>query len=299
MNKSTINEMELLTVIVGDQPFGINIDKIQSIQQYNQELITSLPEKQPGIAGMFLYRNKTIPLLDLSLILGIDKLQEVDNEIIIVTEFNKKVNSLKVQGVKRIYRMSWEQFIPLDQFFGDNSFFTGSVNVDDMQVMILDLEHILAKIFPDVLIEELSADILEQKEDFHREHLEIIFAEDSPTMKKAAIKQLQKAGYTNVSDFNNGEKAFDYIKNKFKDNPENDISQAVLISDIDMPVLDGLTLCKQIKTDPELKNIYIVMYSCLINKQMICKCNAAEADTCINKPEINGLIKILDKRCKK
>ncbi len=297
MIKSSINEMELLTVVVGDQPFGINIDKIQSIQQYDPELVTSLPEKQPGIAGMFLYRNKTIPLLDLSLILSIDKLPEADNEIIVVTEFNKKVNSLKVQGVKRIYRMPWEKFIPLDQVFGDNSFFTGSINVDDMQVMILDLEHIMAGIFPDVLIEELSADILKQKEDFHREHLEIIFAEDSPTMRKAAKKQLQKAGFTNVSDFNNGEKAFNYIKSKLNGKPEKDMNQVVLISDIDMPILDGLTLCKQIKTDPKLKNIYIVMYSCMINKQMISKCNTAEADTYINKPEINELIKILDKRC--
>jgi len=297
MAKSITNEMELLTIIVGDQPFGINIDKIQSIQQYNSELITSLPEKQSGLAGMFLYRDKTIPLLDLASILGIGESQNTDKEIIVVTEFNKKVNSLKIQGVNRIYRLPWEKFIPLDQFFGESSFFTGSVTVDDIQVMILDLEHILAGIFPQSVIEEISADCLEQNESVHRENLKIVFAEDSPTMRKAAMKQLQKAGFTNISDFRDGKKAYEYIRNKFNGNSEKNLKQVVLISDIDMPVMDGLSLCRQIKTDPGFKHIYIVMYSCLINKQMISKCDRADANTCVNKPEINELIKILDKRC--
>ncbi len=291
------SQMELLTVFVDDQLFGLNIDKVQSIQQYDPELVTSLPEKQPGIAGMFLYRNKTIPLLDLSRILGVELQHEFDKEIIVVTEFNKAINSFKAQGVKRIYRLPWKEFVPLDQLFEDNSFFTGSVNVDDTQVLILDLEHIIAKIFPDVIIEDISQEILSLKETVRRDQLEIIFAEDSPTMRKAMKKQLQQAGFENILDYINGEKTLDYIKTRFKDNAEKETKHLVLISDIDMPAMDGLTLCNQIKKDPDLKEIYVVMFSSLINDQMTAKCNKVKADACVSKPEINRLIKILDKRC--
>lgn len=291
-------EMELLTVLVDDQLFGVNVDKVQSIVQHDPELVTSLPGKPSGISGMLLYRNRTIPLLDLSEILDIDLQQKkFDNEIIVVTEFNKTINSFKAQGVNRIYRLPWKEFVPLDQLFEDNSFFTGSVNVEGTQVLILDLEHILAEFFPETLIEKISQEILDQATFVHRENLEIIFAEDSPTMRKAVVKQLQTAGFQNIKPFVNGGQALDHLIQVYKDNSDGPMKNVVLISDIDMPVLDGLTLCRQVKGDPDLKDIYVVMFSSLINEQMITKCNKVKADFCINKPEINQLIKILDKRC--
>ncbi|CCK80337.1 chemotaxis protein CheV [Desulfobacula toluolica] len=290
-------EMELLTILVDDQLFGVNVDKVQSIVMYDPELVTSLPGTQSGISGMLLYRNRTIPLLDLSQILDIDIKQKFDKEIIVVTEFNKTINSFKAQGVNRIYRLPWKEFIPLDHLFEDNSFFTGSVNVDDTQVLILDLEHILAEFFPETLIEQISQENLDQATFVQRENLEIVFAEDSPTMRKAVVKQLQTAGFQNIKPFVNGGQALDHLIQKYKNNSDRNIKNVVLISDIDMPVLDGLTLCHQVKTDPDLKDIYVVMFSSLINEQMITKCNKINADFCINKPEINRLINILDKRC--
>jgi len=290
-------EMELLTVFVADQLFGLNIDKVQSIVQYDPKLVTTLPEKQSGVAGMLLYRNRTIPLMDLSQILDIELEKGFDNEIIVVTEFNKSINSFKAQGVNRIYRLPWKEFVPLDQLFEDNPFFTGSVNVDDTQVLILDLEHILAEIFPDVLIENISQEILDQNELLQRGQLDIIFAEDSPTMRKAMKKQLQKAGFENIKAFTNGKQAFDHLVQNYKNHSDETIQKGVLISDIDMPVMDGLTLCRQVKSNSDLKNIYVVMFSSLINDQMIDRCKKIKADNCVSKPEINELIKILDKRC--
>lgn len=289
--------MGLLTVFVDDQLFGVNLDKVHSIHQYDPALVTSLPKKQPGVAGMFLHRNKTIPLLDFSEILDIELQHEFDNEIIVVTEFNKAVNSFKAQGVKRIYRLPWKEFAPLDHLFEENSFFTGSVNVDDTQVLVLDLEHIMAEIFPGILIEDLSQEIIDLKATVHRDQLEIVFAEDSSTMRKATIKHLQKAGFENLNVFINGEQALGYLRHNYIDNSDGIHKKVVLISDIDMPVMDGLTLCSHIKKDPDLRDIYVVMFSSLINDQMIAKCNKVKADTYINKPEINQLIKILDKRC--
>lgn len=298
--KSTVNkakEMGLLTILLDDQPFGINIDKVQSIQQYDPELVTTLPEKQEGVIGMFLYREKTIPLMDLSQLLNIELQTEYENEIIIVTEFNKSINSFKAQGVKRIYRLPWSEFVPLDRIFENNSYFTGSVNVDDTEILVLDLEHITANIFPDILVENISQETMELQSTINRDNLKILFAEDSPTMRKAAIEKLNQAGFKDIEGFTNGDNAIRQITQVYKGKTEIDQAKLVLIADIDMPIMDGLTLCRRIKDDPELRDIYVVMFSSLINDQMIIKCKKAKADEYVTKPEINQLIQILDKRC--
>ncbi len=292
------NEMGLLTIFVDEQPFGINIDKVQSIQRYDPELVTTLPEKQDGVTGMFLYREKTIPLMDLSQLLGIELQNEHENEIIVVTEFNKTINSFKAQGVKRIYRLPWKEFVPLDRIFEDNSYFTSSVNVDDTEILVLDLEHITANIFPDILVENISQETLELQSTISRANLKILFAEDSSTMRKAAVEKLNQAGFKKIEGFTNGEDVMNHIVQTYKGKTEADMTYLVLIADIDMPIMDGITLCWQIKNDPELKEIYVVMFSSLINEQMIIKCKKVKADAYVTKPEINQLINILDKRCK-
>ena len=306
--ESGTNEMELLTVFVDGQAFGMNVAKIQSIQQYNPELVTAMPEAQPEILGMLLYRNKTIPLMDLAQILGLtdsDKHQldksssENTNErnIIVVTEFNNSVNSFKVQDVNRIFRLSWKDFVPLDNMFKDNSFFTGSVNVEKSQILILDLEYILANIFPDLVLEDVAEEIFIKKEHVSREQLEIIFAEDSPIIRKGVIKALKKAGFKNISDFINGDIALKHIKKRLAEEKNWATQNVVLITDIEMPKMDGLTLCKQIKSNPSLEAIYVVMFSSLINSQMIAKCKKVNAQNYVTKPEINRLITVLDQRC--
>lgn len=291
------NDMGLLTILVGDQAFGINIDKVQSIQRYDPGLITTLPEKQDGVTGMFLYREKTIPLMDLPQLLGIQLQKEYENEIIVVTEFNKSVNSFKAQGVKRIFRLPWKEFVPLDRLFEDNSYFTGSVNVDDTEILVLDLEHITATIFPDILVENISQECLELQSKINRENLKIFIAEDSPTMRKAAVKTLNQAGFKNIEQFTNGDDALTRLTQIYKGDIEAGMARLAVIADIDMPVMDGLSLCRQIKNDPDLKEIYVVMFSSLINEQMIIRCEKVKADAYVTKPEINQLIRILDKRC--
>ncbi|WDP84688.1 MAG: chemotaxis protein CheV [Desulfobacter sp.] len=295
--ESGTNEMELLTVFVGDQAFGMNVAKVQSIQQYDETKITMLPESPPGIAGMYLYRDQTIPLLDLSGILGIPPQKEKEREIIVVTEFNNSVNSFKVQGVKRIYRLSWKEFVPMDVMLEANAYFTGSVHVEETQILVLDLEHILATIFPDLILEEVSEEEISQKQSIPRDQIDRIFAEDSPLMRKSVVSSLKKAGFPHIHDFINGEQAFFHIRANFKDPTPDKLRKTVMITDIEMPKMDGLTLCRKIKTDARLKDIYVVMFSSLINKQMKAKCHQVNADNYVTKPETTELIKMLDKRC--
>lgn len=296
--ESGTNEMELLTVFVGDQAFGMNVAKVQSIQQYDPELVTPLPESPPGISGMYLYRDQTIPLMDLSHILDVEITKKSDREIIVVTEFNNSVNSFKVQGVKRIYRMSWKEFVPMDVMLETNSCFTGSVHVEDTQILVLDLEHILASIFPDLILEEVADEVILQKEEIPRDQIEILFAEDSPLMRKSVIKSLNNAGFVHIADFINGELAFAYLRTNYQNPTPEKLRKTVLITDIEMPKMDGLTLCRQVKQDPQLKDIHVIMFSSLINKQMKAKCHKVQADNYVTKPETTELIKMLDKRCR-
>ncbi len=295
--ESGTNEMELLTVFVGDQAFGMNVAKVQSIQQYDPEKITLLPESPPGIAGMYLYRDHTIPLLDLAEILDIETGEEAGQEIIVVTEFNNAVNSFKVQGVKRIYRMSWQEFVPMDVMLQSNAYFIGSVHVDDIQILVLDLEHILASIFPNLVTEEISQEVIRQQETIPRDQIKILFAEDSPLMRKSVTANLKKAGFIHVKDFFNGELAFSHIQTHYQNPTAEELRRTVLITDIEMPKMDGLTLCRKIKQNPVLENMYVVLFSSLINKQMMAKCQKVNADNYITKPETTELIKMLDTRC--
>jgi two-component system, chemotaxis family, chemotaxis protein CheV len=296
--ESGTNEMELLTVLVDNQPFGMNVAKVKSIQQYKPELVTTLPEAIPGVAGMFLYRNKTIPLLDLAKILEIELKKDFEREIVVVTEFNNAINCFKVQGVKRIYRLSWKDFSPFDSTFESNAYCTGSVHLEDSEILVLDLEHILSEIFPDLVIEDVRSEALKKKDSISRKQLEIIFAEDSPTIRRGVILALKNAGFENIADFTNGEQALAYLMERYKTENRHSLENVVLISDIEMPRMDGLTLCRSIKQDPDLNTIHVIMFSSLINSQMVAKCEKVNADRYVTKPETNQLIQILDGRCR-
>ncbi len=292
------NEMELLAVIIDDQYFGMNVAKVQSIQQYDEKLITSIPATVPAISGMFLYRGNTIPLIDLAAIL--DKKSpppsEDSKEIIVITEFNNSTNSFKVQGVNQIYRLSWEKLAPLNEMVGNTSYITGSVFIDDHEILVLDLEHILATLFPQLTLEDVNEELLQQQQTIKRDQLKIVFAEDSSIIRKGVVKALTNSGYTNINEFENGKLAHDFIFNN-KEEYSQDSKHTVLISDIEMPVMDGLSLCKTVKTDNELKDIHVIMFSSLINKPMIVKCKSIGADNYVTKPEINKLIGLLDDFC--
>ncbi len=293
------NEMELLTIWIYGQLFGINVAKIQSVQVYDRKLLTLMPENPLGVMGMMLYRKRTIPLLDLETLLDIPQLpqdEKNEREIIVITEFNNKTNGFKVHGVNRIFRLSWAEFVPISSFIGADSYVTGSVQVDGYEIMVLDLEQVLVTLFPEMMLENITEETMKKKNTTSRNQLNIIFAEDSFTIRKNVIRMLNQAGFNTVTAFENGQDAFDYSI-EHQEELSGEMNPAVLISDIEMPKMDGLTLCHQIKQHPKLKNIHVIIFSSLINTQMIQKCKQMGADRYVTKPESNGLIKILDEFC--
>lgn len=306
------NEMELLTVWIDGQLFGINVAKVQSVESFDKSLVTAMPDNPPEILGMLLYRNRTIPLIDLQTILNLKSNKKSisaddksgDNkttdsnyrEIVVVTEFNNKLNAFKVHGVNRIFRFSWSDFVPISPIIGSNSYVVGSVCSGEHEIMVLDLEQVLSSLFPKMVLEEITQESLNKRDSISRENLNILFAEDSSLIRKGVIKVLKEAGFVQIKDFENGKSAFDYCMENIE-TLSSPTLRTVLITDIEMPKMDGLTLCKVIKGHQTLKKIDVIIFSSLINTQMVEKCKKVMADRYITKPATNSLIDILDGFC--
>jgi two-component system chemotaxis response regulator CheV len=301
--ESGTNELEILTFVLGNQSFGMNVLKVQSIQQYDSSTLTKIPRSHHAMLGMILYRDKTIPLIDLHAALDLENEHEAkENKIVIVTEFNNVVNGFLVNDVNRIYRLNWENFIPLDRAIGSTGkSITGSIRIDDAEIMVVDLEYILSIISPGLAIGDINDATSNLSCHKLRENVRVFFAEDSRTIRNNVIRILDKAGYKNVRDFEDGQQAFDALV-ELRDQVDTDGSDAallpdLLISDIEMPQMDGLSLCKKIKSDSKLQQIPVIMFSSLINNQMLSKCRSVGADDSITKPEMNKLVTMLDRLC--
>ncbi len=303
--ESGTNELELLTFVLGNQFFGMNVLKVQSIQRYDSSSLTKIPKAHHSMLGMILYRDRTIPLIDLSVALGlVEEHGTKEKQIVIVTEFNSVVNGFLVDGVNRINRLNWGDFIPLDKALGRTvKRITGSIQIDDKDIMVVDLEYILSVISPNLAIGDIKEETSKLSSQNSREEVNIFFAEDSNSIRNNVVRILKKSGYKNVKSFEDGQRALDALV-ELRDQTETygrDDTQLphVLVSDIEMPQLDGLTLCKKVKEDSKLEQIIVIMFSSLINDQMIERCRAVGADDYISKPEMDKLITILDKLCLK
>ena len=300
--ESGTNELELLTFVLGNQSFGLNVLKVQSIQQYDSSTLTKIPMAHHALLGMILYRERTIPLIDLSAALDLEKHETNKDQIVIVTEFNNVINGFLADDVNRIYRLNWEDFIPLHRAIGSSGkSITGSIRVEDSDIMVVDLEYILSVISPSLAIGDINEETANLSSKKSREEVNVFFAEDSKTIRSNVIRILDKAGYKNVRSFEDGQQAYDALV-EVRDQADTNGSEAVqlpnvLISDIEMPQMDGLSLCKKIKSDSKLEQITVIMFSSLINKQMLFRCKSVGADDSITKPEMNQLVAMLDRLC--
>ena len=309
--ESGTNEIELIEFYLGSQSFGINVHKLREIIPYDESKTTSLPESPPSVVGTFLVRGSTIPQIDLNVHLNRDP--EViaaeaglGRKVVLVCEFNRCVNGFLVDGVNQIYRISWQNIQPLSTVIGRyKPRFTGSFNIDGREIIVVDLEHIVAELDP-----EAGLSYLPSQEDEaagaeselslveRRGQQRLFIAEDSAIIRDSIVRLLSIAGYIQVSSFVDGEECYQEIMKLKRQlaNGDNALGQSfdLLISDIEMPKMDGLTLCRRIKEDSMLKTIPVIMFSSLITEQMVHHCNQVGADGYMSKPQINELVKMID-----
>lgn len=298
------NEMEIIEFYLGTQSFGINVHKLKEIITFDQDALTVIPGSGDGMLGTLLLRGSTIPLIDLKAHIS-QKEKDLKGEVrqvVLVCEFNDRVNGFKVDGVNQIHRVSWEDVQPMATFIDQyRPRFTGSVNIDGREILIIDLEHIVAEFDAEANLDyeaELHAADMQEKLPHTRERMTLLLAEDSALIRNGIEKVLRGANYTDLTVFVDGQQCYDYImtiKQRVIDGePLGDLLN-LLITDIEMPKMDGLTLCKKVKDDPVLRDIKVIMFSSLINEQMVLKCDQVGADGYATKPQIPYLVEMMDK----
>ena len=211
----------------------------------------------------------------------------------IITNFNKLNVAFHVASVVGIHRVSWTDIIKPDSTISsaDSGIATGVVKINGQLIIILDFERIVSDISPET---GLKVSDIEKLEGRTKNEAHIVIAEDSPLLMKLISDSLIKSGYDNLTLCANGQEAWENLV-ALKDSEDAQMDVACVITDLEMPLMDGHRLTKLIKTDDKLKNIPVVIFSSLINDQMRAKGEALGADVQLSKPEIGLLVNEIDK----
>jgi two-component system, chemotaxis family, chemotaxis protein CheV len=314
--ESGTNEVEILEFDLGGQGFGVNVLKIQAIEQYDVSRITKLETGNDSLLGVFLFRGHTVPLVDLGVELGIAHVEDTDaavaeaaggigrenHRIILVLEFNGAQTAFLVDGVNRIHRIGWDDLSPMSPVFQQYSAeFTGSVHIDETEILIVDMEKIVAELIPSTGQGFPAIESCNHPRKSERPEVKIVLAEDSGTIRRMLMNVLEKDGYTQVMDFDNGLSAHERIQEfiKLSQSEGRNLSDYVnvIITDIEMPQMDGLTFCRNVRQKLDGKQLPVLMFSSLINEQMARKCEGVGANGYISKPQFGRLVEMIDTLC--
>ncbi len=282
------NELEVLEFLLDGNAYGINVAKIKEITPYQE--VTPVPNSHPSIEGIFMPRDVMITAIDLK-----NCLQRGMSEkggMFIITTFNKLDIAFHVDSVLGIHRVSWKDILRpgATVSMAEQSISTGIVKLDNRLVIILDFEKIVTDINPEIGLKVSEIDEMGER---GRSDVPILIAEDSVLLNRLIVDSLKKAGYSNLTHTCNGQEAYDLITEwKKKDRLKEKVQ--CIITDIEMPLMDGHRLTKLVKEDEKTKDIPIIIFSSLVNDEMKKKGEALGANAQLSKPEIANLVRVID-----
>ena len=282
------NELEVLEFTLDGNSYGINVAKIREIIPY--QAVTPVPNAHPSVEGVFMPREVMITAIDLKNCL--QRGQSDPQGLFIITNFNELNIAFHVDTVIGIHRVSWTEIIKPDGTISnsEDGIATGIIKKDGKLIIILDFEKIVTDISPETGLKITDIDALGER---HRNDTPILIAEDSALLNKLIVESLKKAGYVNIIHTENGQEAWDYLS-QWKAEGSVDKNCKCIITDIEMPQMDGHRLTKLVKTDDSLKSLPVVIFSSLINDEMRKKGEQLGADAQLTKPEIGNLVKTID-----
>jgi two-component system, chemotaxis family, chemotaxis protein CheV len=269
------NRLELLLFrLTGSQVFGINVFKVKEVLQCPK--LATLPKSNPVVRGVAHIRGGTIPVLDLGMATGLRAVSEtdLDDHFIIITEYNRKTQGFLVAGVERIVNLNWEEIHPPPKGSGRENYLTAVTEIDNKLVEILDVEKILAEVSPmdDSVKEETLADHDIQGFNQHK----ILVVDDSVVARKQVRNCLMAIG-AEVVLHNDGKAAYDHLREITSDGSSAADHYSMMISDVEMPEMDGYTLTAKCKSETLLSDLYIMLHTSLsgvFNQAMVKKVGA-------------------------
>ncbi|WP_324733904.1 chemotaxis protein CheV [Pseudomonas paeninsulae] len=267
------NRLELLLFrLDGGQLYGINVFKVKEVLQCPK--LTIMPRSSPVVRGVASIRGGTIPILDLSMATGRPPLQDLKNSFVIITEYNTKIQGFLVHSVERIVNMNWEEIHPPPKGAGRDHYLTAVTRLDNELVEILDVEKILAEVSP--TSEVISAGVVDAETQSKALSKHVLIVDDSSVARKQVIRCLQTVG-VEVTALNDGRQALDYLRNMADEGRHPDQELLMLISDIEMPEMDGYTLTAEIRSDVRMQKLHILLHTSLsgvFNQAMVKKVGA-------------------------
>ncbi len=288
--ESGTNELEILEFKVGANSYGINVAKVKEIKPYEKP--TPIPNSHPCIEGIFMPRDDIITIIDLGQCLNFATDHNPNRDMYIITNFNQLNVGFHVDSVVGIRRVSWADISKPDATLNNqgNSVATGIIKLDNKLIVILDFEKIVTDISPETGLKMSDIDNLGKR---NRSEEPILIVEDSPLLSKLIHDCLIKAGYDNIITTTNGQEAWDKLTDlKETGRVHNEVH--CIITDIEMPQMDGHHLTKLVKNDPELKSIPVIIFSSLVNQEMRVKGESLGANAQLSKPEIGLLVGKID-----
>ena len=286
--ESGTNEIEIMKFTIGGNLYGINVAKVREIMI--SAPVKPMPHAHHAVEGIFKPRDAVLTVVDLPKYLG-DEREKNPKDIFIVTNFNKMFIAFRVHTVDRISRISWTDIQKPDKTVsgGAESVATGIAQCDGELVTILDFERIVAEIAPETSIQMSEVEQLGPRE---RNDKPIWVAEDSILLSKMIEDSLRKANYVNLHMFSNGLELWESLSALPQDGTlERDV--ALIITDIEMPQMDGHRLTKLVKDSSRFKEIPLIIFSSLISEEMRIKGCQLGADEQLTKPEIGHLVSVM------
>lgn len=286
--ESGTNELEILVFTLEQQRYGVNVAKVREV--LNPVRATALPESHEAIVGVFTLREHVTPLIDLRRCLhkAISD-NEADGKIIIM-EFNDARVGFLVDTVEQIYRVSWKDVTAIPDLEGVREApITSVAHINDNMVLMLDFEKLVFDIGGVDVFEQRAKNV---KENVVRGEQKLLLAEDSHLMRKLIHGNLLKAGYSEVTVCHDGQEAWEHLQKQVA--VDGNVGVDLVITDIEMPRMDGLYLTRQIKQHPQLKCLPVIIFSSMVSTDNEKKCQAVGADAQITKPQLDKLVDLID-----
>ncbi|MDR1638075.1 MAG: chemotaxis protein [Clostridiales bacterium] len=291
--ESGTNELELIEFTIADRHFGINVSKVEEILRYEKN-ITPMPHSNRFVEGVFKPRESIITVIDLASYLGLPQSTNPGYDIMIVTNFNMLNSAFHVHTVEDIHRISWSDIEKPDAaiYGGESGVATGIARFEERLITIIDFEKIIADISPAASIKTSDVEVYVKRDRIKKP---IMVAEDSPLLEKMILDCLDRAGYVNIIACTNGLEAWEKLNELKKTKGAMKEKCSLLVTDIEMPKMDGHRLLRLVREDKDWKNLPVVVFSSLINEQMYQKGESLGATAQISKPEIGKLVGLIDK----
>lgn len=285
LTEAGTNEVEVLVFRLNNGLYGVNVAKVREI--IAKVPLTSLPNAHEAVRGVFKLRDHVHPMVDLRKFFDMPPSEDETNARVIVTEFNAERMGFLVDHVDRIYRVSWADMSEVPNVnTNEDTALTSVLRVDERMILMLDFERVAFRIAGITDLEDAAPEGVGVK----RSDIKVLLADDSAVMRKMLTNSMTNAGFTDIAVASDGQMAYEKLLEMLEAASLPDI----VVTDIEMPKMDGLHLTKRIKEHERLKHLPVIVFSSLVSDDNLKKCKAVGANRQLTKPELPGLVKIID-----